>query len=74
MSYPGIELRRDQVAGGIAICLVLDRLDIARDIEELLERVSHEAVAEHLNDAAKNSANSEVSLEKPQFVWTVLCQ
>ena len=54
-------------AGGIDIYLVLDGLDIAYDIEKLIERISHEAVAEHLIDAGKNSANSEVSLEEPEF-------
>ena len=39
-----------------------------------LHTLGHETVAEHLNDAGKNSANSEVSLEEPEFVWTVLCQ
>ena len=58
----------------MAFYLVLDRLDIAYDIQELIERIRHEAVAEHLNDAGKNSANLEVSLEEPEFVWTVLCQ
>ena len=62
------------LAGGIAIYLVLDRLDIAYDIGEWIERISHETVAEHLNDAEKNSANSEVSLEEPEFVRTTLCQ
>ena len=62
------------LAGGSAIYLVFDRMDIACDIEELIERISHEAVAEHLIDAGKNSANLEVSLEEPEFVWTVLCQ
>ena len=62
------------MAGGIALYLVHDRLNIAFDIEELIERISHGAVAEHLNDAGKNSANSELSLEEPDFVWTVLCQ
>ena len=60
------------LAGGIAIYLVFDRLNIAYDIEELIERISHEAVAEHLNDAGKNSANLEVSVEEPKFVWTFL--
>ena len=34
------------LAGGIAIYLVLDWLDIACDIEELIERIGHERVAE----------------------------
>ena len=38
------------------------------DIEMLIERISHEAVAEHLNDAGKNRANSEESLGEPEFV------
>ena len=46
------------LAGGIAVYLVLDWLNIACDIEELTERMSHEAVAKHLNGAGKNSANS----------------
>ena len=59
------------MVGCIAICLVFDRLDIAHDIEELIERISHEAVAErHLNDAGKSSASSKVSLEESEFVWT----
>ena len=61
------------LVGGIAICLVF-WLDIAYDIEELTERISHEVIAEHSNDTGKNSANSEVSLEEREFVWTVLCQ
>ena len=62
------------MAGATAIYLVLDRLDVACDIEELIERIGHGAVAENLNDAGMNSANSEVSSEEPEFVWTVLCQ
>ena len=57
-------------AGGMANYLVLNRLDIAYDIE----RIGHEAVAENLNDAVMNSANSDVSSEEPEFFWTVLCQ
>ena len=33
-----------------------DRLDVAYDIKDFIERVGHEAVAENLNDAAMNSA------------------
>ena len=44
------------------------------DIEELIERIGHDEVAKNLNDAVMNSTNSEVSSEKPEFVWTVLCQ
>ena len=62
------------MAGGTAIYLVFNRLNIAYDIEELIERIGHEAVSENLNDAVMNSTNSEVSSEKPEFVWTVLCQ
>ena len=62
------------MAGGTAIYLVRNRLDVAHDIEELIERIGHEAVAENLNDAVMNSTNSEVSSEEPEFVWTVLCQ
>ena len=62
------------MAGDSAIYLVLNRLAVAYDIEELIERLSHEAVAERLIDAGKNSANLEVNLEEPEFVWTVLCQ
>ena len=62
------------LAGGIAIYLVLDRLDITCDIEELIERIGHEAVSENLNDAGMNSKNSEVHSEEPDCVWTVLCQ
>ena len=49
------------VAGGTAIYLVLNRLDI----EELIERIGYEAVVKNLNDAVMNSTNSEVSSEKP---------
>ena len=69
LSWDRAEAR--SLAGGIAIYLVFDRLDIADDIEELIERIDHEAVAEHLNNAGKNSASSEVSLEEPECVWTV---
>ena len=62
------------LAGGIAIHLVPNRLDVAYDIEELIERIGHEAVAENLNDAGMNSTNSEVNSEEPECVWTVLCQ
>ena len=58
MSYPRIELRRDHWLVARAIYLVLNRLDIACDIEELIERIGHEAVAKNLNDAG--SANSGV--------------
>ena len=56
------------MAGGTAIYLVLNRLNIAHDIEEFTERIGHEAVSENLNDAMMNSTNSEVSSEKPEFV------
>ena len=62
------------MAVGTAIYIVLNRLDIAYDIEELIERIGPEAVAENLNDAGMNCANSEVSSEEPEFFWTVLCQ
>ena len=62
------------LAGGTAICLVLDWLDIAFDTEELIERIGHEAVSENLNDAVMNSTKSEVSSEEPELVWTVLFQ
>ena len=61
------------LACGIAIYLVLNRLDIAFDIEELIERIGHERVAENLNNAGMNSTNSEVNSEEPKCVWTVLC-
>ena len=61
------------LAGGTATYLVLDTLDIANDIEELIERIGHNAVAENLNDVM-NSTNSELSSEEPELVWTVLCQ
>ena len=61
------------MADGTVIYLVLNRLDVAYDIEELIERTGHEAVSENLNDAVTNCTNSEVSSEEPEFVWTVLC-
>ena len=42
------------MAGGIAI-------------EELIERIGHEAVSEYLNNAVMNSTNSEVSSEEPDL-------
>ena len=61
MSYPGItHAKARSLAGGIAIYLVLNRLDVAYDIEDLIERIGREAVAENLNDAVLNSTNSEV--------------
>ena len=42
--------------------------------KSLIERIGYEAVVENLNDAEMNGTNSEVSSEKPEFVWTVLCQ
>ena len=56
------------MVGGTAIYLVLNTLDIAYDIKEVIERIGHETVAENLN------TNSEVSSEEPEFVWTVPCQ
>ena len=61
------------LVGGTAIYHVLNGLNIAYDIEELIERIGREAVSENLNDAGMNSANSEVSSEEPEFVWTILC-
>ena len=52
--------------GDIAIYFVLSRLVIARDIEELIERIGHERVAENLNNAVMNSTNSEVNSEEPK--------
>ena len=54
--------------------LVRSGLDVAYDVEEMIERIGHEAVAENLNDAVMNSTNSELSSEEPDFVWTVFCQ
>ena len=62
------------MAGGTAIYLVLNSLDVACDIEKLIERIGHEAVAENLNDAVMHGTNSEVSSEESEFIWTVLCQ
>ena len=62
------------MAGGTAIYLVLNRLNIAYDVEELIERIGHERVAENLNNAGMNSTNSEVNSEEPECVRTVLCQ
>ena len=62
------------LAGDIAIFLVLDRLDIACNIEEMIERIGHERVAENLDNAGMNSTNSAANSEEPECVWTVLCQ
>ena len=59
------------LAGGIAIYLVLDKLDFAYDIEELIKRIGHGRVAENLNNTVMNSTNSEVNSEEPECVWTV---
>ena len=50
MSYLGIEQ--------IAIYLVLNRLDIAYDIKELIERIGHERVPENLNDSSLPSSDA----------------
>ena len=65
LSWDGAKAR--SLAGGFAIYLVLD-------IEELIERIGHERVAENLTNAVMNSTNSEVNSEEPECVWTVLCQ
>ena len=72
LSWDRAEAR--SLAGGTAIYLVLNGLNIAYDIEELIDRIGHEAVAENLNDAVMNGTNSEVSSEEPELAWTVLCQ
>ena len=51
------------LAGGTAIYLALNRLDVDWDMEELIERSGQEA-----------GTNSEVSSEEPEFVLTVLCR
>ena len=61
------------LAGGIAIYLVLNRLDIACDIEDLIERIGQERVAENLNNAGMNSTNSGVNSKEPECVWAILC-
>ena len=71
MSYLG---KARSVAGGIAIYLVLNRLDVPNDIEELIESIGHERVAANLNNAVMNSTNSEVNSEEPNCVWTDLSQ
>ena len=48
------------LAGGIAIYLVLDWRNIASDIEELIERIGHERVAENLNNAVMNSTRLSI--------------
>ena len=53
------------LAGGTAIYLVLTRLDVAHDIEELIERIGHEAVAENLNDAVMNGTDSGLASSLP---------
>ena len=51
---------------------MLNWLDVACDIEVLIERIGHEAVAENLNNAAMNRADKKLpSSEEPEFVWTV---
>ena len=63
------------LADGTAIYLVLNRLDIPYDIEELVEGISHETGVENLNNAVMNSADRNLpSLGEPEFVWTVLYQ
>ena len=62
------------LTGVIAIYLILEMLDIAYDIEELMERIGHDRVAENLNSAGMNSTNSVVNSEESELVWTVLCQ
>ena len=63
------------MAGATAIYLVLNRLDIAYDIEELIEGICHETVVENLNNAVMNSADKKLpSLGEPEFAWTVLYQ
>ena len=74
MSYLGGRARARSLAGGTAIYLVLNRLNIAYDVEELSERIGHERVAENLNNAGMNSTNSEANSEEPECVRTVLCQ
>ena len=50
-------------------------LDIAYDIEQLIEGISSETVVENLNNALMNSADKKLpSLGEPEFVWTALCQ
>ena len=57
--------------------LVLKRLVIADDSQELIKSICHETV-ENLNKAVMNNTNSDVnsgvSSEEPEFAWTVLCQ
>ena len=66
------------MANGAAIYLVLNRRDIANDIEELIEGIGHETVVENLNNAVMNSADKklsnlgepEISVVKADTNWT----
>ena len=64
------------LADGTETYLVLKRL-IARDSQELIERIGHETVNENLKNVMDNTnseVNSGVSSEEPEFAWTVICQ
>ena len=50
MSYPGIELRRDHWLVPLQSISYSNRLDVAYVVEELIERIGHEAVAENLRN------------------------
>ena len=66
------------LADGTETHLVLKRLLIADDSQELIKRIGHETVNENLNNDVVNNTNSDlnsgVSSEEPEFAWTVLCQ
>ena len=66
--------RARSLVGGTAISLVFNWLDVAFEMEELIERIVHVAIAENLDDAGMSSANSEASSEEPELVWAVLRQ
>ena len=69
------EVRRESCCTRSSLSLVLNRLDSAYDIEELIERIGHETVAENLNNAVINSADKKLpSSEGIEFIWTVHCQ
>ena len=54
--------KRDHArAGGTANCLKPKRLEIAYDIEEVIERIGHEAVAENLKQCRDEQSGQEAS-------------
>ena len=74
MRHPGIAQKRDH--GLVVLQTVSCSIGwTVYDVEDVIERIGDEAIAENLNNAVMNRADKKLpSSAEPEFVGTMLCQ